>query len=155
VCPIESEQAEHHRQASEPGGDAASATVKKEWADAVKIGEQLLGCLTGIAELARLETLLAVKSLPRAVALWLLILPLVLLTWLSFSLLLSWIAYDLLMDALWGFVVFFGLQCIALGSCYFVLQAYKHRMSLPHTRKHVASTIRSVQYEFEKTHKEP
>ncbi|HEY7885847.1 MAG TPA: hypothetical protein VIC08_12960 [Cellvibrionaceae bacterium] len=122
--------------------------------EAIKLGEQLLDCVAGMVTLARLESLLAVKTLPRVLALWLLMLPLMLLTWISFSLLLSWVAYEYLMGALWGFTAFFVLQCIAVASSYFVLQAYKRRMTLPHTRKHLASALRSVQHEFKKAHQE-
>lgn len=86
------------------------------------------------AELAALELRLAVQSLPKILGLLIVAFLLSLFAWLSFSAAVGWLAYSWLGSAGWGIAGFLLLQVIALIACRFMISAYMHRASLPHTR---------------------
>jgi hypothetical protein len=55
----------------------------------LQLGEQFVGAVGGIVDLARMEALLAIRALPKLLMLWLLIMPIMLLTWCAFSVLMA------------------------------------------------------------------
>lgn len=88
-------------------------------------------------ELAALELRLALQSLPKILGLLVVAFLLSLFAWLSFSAAIGWLAYSWLGSAGWGITGFLLLQIVALIACRFLMAAYLHRASLPHTRQFV------------------
>lgn len=96
------------------------------------------------AELAALELRLALQSLPKILGLLVVAFLLLLFAWLSFSAVVGWLAYSWLGSAGWGIAGFLLMQIAALIACRYLVAAYVHRASLPHTR----SFVKNVQENY-------
>lgn len=125
--------------------------------ETLALGQQALAFLAQLADLLRLEAMLAVQSLPRMAALWLLTLPLALLTWVSFAVLVSWGVYTAVQWPLAGFATFFGLNLLALVVAHLGMRKHIKRMSFRETRQQLRATLGGINEELSKTRqtKEP
>lgn len=127
---------------------SASSAWQTDIEKTMLLGEQFVGVLGGMVELARMEAQLAVRTLPKLMMLWLLIMPVMLLVWCSFSVLAAWSVYAASEQTGLGLLTFFLLQVILLLICRWAFVAYKARMSFPYTRAQVVDFMRSVKDEI-------
>jgi uncharacterized membrane protein YqjE len=114
----------------------------------IALGEQFVGVIGGIADLARIEAALAVRTAPKVLMLWLLMMPIILLTWCAFSALVAWSAYVLTAEVGLGLLAFFLLQVLLLLTCRWWYAKYRRYMTLPYTRARIENFMRSVRHEF-------
>ncbi|WP_020208060.1 hypothetical protein [Gilvimarinus chinensis] len=121
------------RDKQESSGGSAHSALTEELERILALGEQTMDVVKGSAELFKLEFTLAVRSIPKAIATWLLILPAALLVWLSFSALCAWAAFEWSGHALAGFFTLFLLQLISLGVLRWALKKYQRNMTFPYT----------------------
>lgn len=117
-------------------------------AQTLKLGEQLMDFAGGVMDLARAEALLAVSSLPKLLMLWLIMMPIILLTWCSFSVLIAWGAVALSGESGVGVLTFFLLQVLLLLTCRLLFVKYRRRMTFPHTRAQIDSFIQGAKNEL-------
>lgn len=138
-----------------PSGETARPA--KGWAadfeQTLQIGEQFVGVIGGIADLARMEALLAVRALPKMMMLWLLMMPVILLTWCAFSVLIAWVVVEMSDQVGFGILTFFLQQVLLLLVCRLLFVKYRTRMTLPNTRAQIASFVRSTQHGFSSKNK--
>ncbi len=125
------------REQHEARGGAADSGFREELERVMAIGEQSLDVVKSSAELFKLEFVLAVRSIPKAVAAWLMLLPAALLVWLSFSALCAWAAFELSGQPLVGFATLFALQLVSLFLLRWALKKYQRSMSFPYTTESV------------------
>lgn len=149
------ENTQTHRGGQEPPRDESvphetSYAEQDKLQQTLALGDQALGYLTNLADLFRLEAMLALKSAPRAFIVWLLLMPAILLTWLAFSIMVSWGVYEWLAIPITGFATFFLLNLILLVICKFSLQRYVHRMGFPETRAQIQAAMGGLQDEIDK-----
>jgi hypothetical protein len=114
----------------------------------LQLGEQFAGAVGGIVDLARIETLLAFRTLRKLLMLWLLIMPIILLTWCAFSALLAWAVFEASGEVGLGMLTFFLLQIVLLLTCRLLYVKYRTRMTLPYTRAQIVDFVRSAQDGF-------
>jgi hypothetical protein len=114
----------------------------------LQLGEQFAGAVGGIVDLARMEALLAVRALPKLLMLWLLIMPILLLTWCAFSALMAWAVFEASGEVGLGMLTFFLLQIVLLLTCRLLYVKYRTRMTLPYTRAQIVDFVRSTQDGF-------
>ncbi|MEN0036893.1 MAG: hypothetical protein AAGC78_07480 [Cellvibrio sp.] len=129
-----------------------AAGKNPSWSDdmqqTLKLGDQFVTFLGGIVDLARMEALLAIRTFPKVLMLWLLMMPVILLTWVSFSVFTGWGVYALTGELGWGIFTVFAQQLLLLLVCRWLFIKYRARMSLPNTRVQVDNFVRSVQHGF-------
>lgn len=114
----------------------------------LQLGEQFAVAAGGIVDLARVEALLALRALPKLLMLWLLIMPIILLTWCAFSALMAWGVFEASAEVGLGMLTFFLLQIVLLLTCRLLYVKYRTRMTLPYTRAQIDDFVRSVQDGF-------
>jgi hypothetical protein len=114
----------------------------------IQLGEQFAGAFGGIVDLARMEALLAIRALPKLLMLWLLIMPIILLTWCAFSALMAWAVFEASGEVGLGMLTFFLLQIVLLLTCRLLYVKYRTRMTLPYTRAQIVDFVRSTQDGF-------
>jgi uncharacterized membrane protein YqjE len=114
----------------------------------LKLGEQFVGIVGGIIDLARVEALLAIRTLPKMIMLWLLIIPIMLLTWCAFSALLAWSVFAASEQVGLGILTFFLQQVLLLLICRWLFIKYRTRMAMPYTRAQIDNFVRSTQHGF-------
>jgi len=134
----------------EASGDDLVGRITQEFHQAVAIGDELIGSLKNYSELLGLELALAVKSLPALLGSWLLLLPAVLLSWVSFSLLLAWVGYSVSGVPLVGFLVLFAMQITLLLLLWFSVKRYRRRLTLPESRQQLKTFVEDIRDEFSK-----
>lgn len=136
---------------SNPAANNA-AGKSPSWSDdmqqTLKLGDQFVTFFGGIIDLARMEALLAIRTFPKVLMLWLLMMPVILLTWVSFSVLAGWGIYALTGEFGWGIFTVFFQQLLLLLVCRWLFIKYRTRMTLPNTRVQVDNFVRSVQHGF-------
>lgn len=110
--------------------------------DILALGEQVVGLVNDIADLVRMETMLAIRSIPRLLMLWFLMMPILLLTWCSFSVWIAWMLYAATQQPGVGFFAFFLQQLLLLFVCRWLYGKYQLRMTLPYTRQHIDKFLR-------------
>lgn len=129
-----------------------SSNPTKNWAADVektlRLGEQLVSFTGGIIGLARVEALLAVRTLPKLVMLWLLIMPVMLLAWCAFSALIGWFVFTASGQVGLGMLTFFLQQVLLLLICRWLFVRYRTRMTLPYTRAQINDFVRGIENEF-------
>ncbi len=125
-----------------------SSNWETDVAQTLKLGEQLVDFAGGVVDLARAEALLALNSLPKVVMLWLIMMPVILLTWCSFSVLIAWGAVALSGELGLGILMFFLLQALLLVICRLLFVKYRRRMTFPCTRAQIDNFIQEAKYEF-------
>ncbi len=128
--------------------DQPAANWEADVAQTVQLGEQLIGFAGGVIDLARTEALLAVHTLPKVMMLWLIMMPIILLTWCSFSALVAWSVVALSEQLGLGMLTFFLLQVLLLFVCRWLFVKYRARMTFPYTRAHIDNFVRSTKNEF-------
>lgn len=128
-------------------GDHPSGKWETDLNQTFEFGKQFLGFATGVLGLARVEAMLAVRTAPKLVTLWLLMVPILLLTWCSFSVLLTWGVIAVSNQIGLGIFTFFLMQVFLLLVCYWLTARYRARMKLLHTRAQVSDFFRSFQHE--------
>jgi uncharacterized membrane protein YqjE len=134
-----------------PDQNASSSTAASWEADVkqtLQLGEQLVGIVGGVIDLARTEALLAVRTLPKVMMLWLLMMPIMLLTWCAFSALMAWVVFAASGQIGWGMLTFFLQQVVLLFVCRWLFVKYRTRMTFPYTRGQIDNLVRSTQHEF-------
>jgi len=92
---------------------------------------------TDIFQLVQLELRLAISDSKRLLVLALLFVPILILSWISFTVLLAWLVYQVNSSATYGFLTFFICQISALIGIFWGWSHYKKSLSLPLTRKHL------------------
>ena len=90
-----------------------------------------------IFQLLQLELRLAVSDSKRLLLLALLFVPMLVLTWLGFSILLAWQVYLLNMSVTQGLLVFCVIQFLGLVGIAMAWNYYKKSLSLPLTRQNI------------------
>ena len=80
--------------------------------------------------------------------LWLLIMPIMLLTWCAFSALVAWSVAALTEQLGFGMLAFFLLQVLLLFSCRWLFVKYRTYMTFPHTRAQIDNFVRRTKNEF-------
>lgn len=138
----------HDKEQDSPERQEADGELpfRRELENSLQLGEHMLACLTGLIDLARTELQLAIQSIPKLMMMWLLMMPILLLTWCSFSVLVAWIVYDMSDGLGFGLFVFFLLQLLLLLVCRLFYKKYCARMTLPITREHVNAFMRTLNY---------
>lgn len=114
----------------------------------LNLGEQVVSFVGGIVDLARIEVLIAIRTLPKLVMLWLLIMPIMLLTWCAFSGLVAWSVFAASGQVGLGMLTFFLQQILVLLICRWLFIRYRTRMTLPYTRAQINNFVRSAQDGF-------
>lgn len=94
-----------------------------------------------IVELLLLEVRLAVSDSKRLLILALLFVPLLILTWLGFSVLLAWQAYLLNASITQGLLAFLIIQLLSLAAIAMGWNRYKKSLTLPLTRQQIRRII--------------
>lgn len=135
--------------ASQDIGTGWPADVEKT----LQLGEQLVGCISGVVGLARVEAMLAIHTLPKLIMLWLLIMPIMLLTWCAFSILLAWSVFAASGQVGLGMLTFFLQQVLLLLVCRWLFIKYRTRMTLPYTRAQIDNFVQSIQDGFNRRDK--
>lgn len=130
----------------QPLGDPPNGN--DELRNVVALGEQIVGLVNDLADLARMEVMLAIRSVPRLLMLWFLMMPIILLTWCSFSAWVGWMVYEATQQAGFGLFVFFLQQLLLLFVCRWFYTKYQLRMTLPYTRKHIDKFIRGFNHGY-------
>lgn len=128
----------HPEGAVPPGEPAETSELNKT----IQLGKQVLGFAADLTDMARMEALLAVQSIPRLLMLWLAMMPVILLTWCSFTALIAWAIYSVTGQVGAGVFAFFLQQILLLIVCYLLYGKYKKRMTMPYTRKHLDNFIK-------------
>ena len=95
-----------------------------------------------LMDLVKSELIFAIQTFPKLALTGLLLLPALLLTWLSFSALIYWLVYSLTSQVMNGLLALFLLQMMTLLSCIKLNQIYLKRLTFPNTRKQL-SQLRS------------
>jgi len=90
-----------------------------------------------IFELLLLEVRLAISDSKRLLLLALLFVPILMLTWISFSVLLAWQFYLFNMSVTQGLLAFSIIQFLGLVSIAMGWNHYKKSLTLPLTRQHI------------------
>lgn len=144
----------HSENLSEDDAVESNAFSKnsQNWATDVEqtlqLGSQLLGFIGGVVDLARVEALIAIRTLPKLVMLWLLIVPVMLLTWCAFSALIAWFVFAATGQVGLGLLALFMQQVLLLLICCWLFVKYRRRMALPYTRAQIDNFLRSTQDGF-------
>lgn len=121
---------------------------KSDIEQTIQLGEQFVGVIGDVVDLARKEALLAVCTLPKLMMLWLLIMPVMLLTWCAFSALTAWSIYAVSGQPGLGMLTFFLQQVFLLLVCRWLFLKYRTRMTMPYTRAQIDNLVRSIQHGF-------
>lgn len=99
--------------------------------------EDIFSLLNSTVELAQVEAKLALRNIPRIIALSFLSPLLLTLSWLSASVTVSWFVADLYQHTGWGLLCFTLCQSLGYLIIRLRLKALKSESSLPHTREHL------------------
>ncbi|WP_049629623.1 hypothetical protein [Cellvibrio sp. pealriver] len=130
-----------------------ASRLQSDIAQTIGLGEQFIGVIGGIFDLARTEALLAIRTLPKLIMLWLLMMPIILLTWCAFSALVAWTVVASSNQIGFGLFTFFLLQVLLLSGCRWLFVKYRERMAFPYTREQINDFVRSVHHEFNRRDK--
>lgn len=136
-----------------PSSHKPAANWEADVAQTLQLGEQLVGFVGGVVDLARVEALLAVRTLPKLMMLWLMMMPIILLTWCAFSALMAWSVVAASGQVGLGMLTFFLLQVLLLFVCRWLFVKYRTRMTFPYTRAQIDQFVRSTQDEFNRCSK--
>ncbi|HCS62921.1 MAG TPA: hypothetical protein DIW64_01910 [Cellvibrio sp.] len=137
--------------AAQDDGSKKTASWSSDIEQTLLLGEQFVGVIGGIVDLARVEALLAVRTLPKIMMLWLLMMPIMLLTWCAFSALLAWSVFAASGHVGLGMLTFFLQQVLLLLVCRWLFVKYRKRMSMPYTRAQIDDFLRSAQHGFNRS----
>lgn len=127
-------------------GASIGETLTNNIEQTLQLGDQFIRFAAGIMDLARTEIALAVRTIPNLMMLWLLMMPIILLTWGAFSILMAWLAYAATYNVGLGLLIFFLQQVLLLLVCRWLYLRYSRRMTLPYTRAHIDNFVRGMQH---------
>jgi uncharacterized membrane protein YqjE len=99
----------------------------------------------GIAEIS-----LAKEDLGRLILVCLIIVPVLLLTWVSLGVLVAWIVFELTMSATLGFASFAAIQLATSVILVNKIKTYRRSLTLPATRAQILTIIEEVRHETRK-----
>ncbi|MFT6927977.1 MAG: putative membrane protein YqjE [Psychromonas sp.] len=123
---------------SASAGDKAEKSEQLEdlqlWASWL---QQAATISTDIFQLVQLELRLAISDSKRLLVLALLFVPILILSWISFTVLLAWLVYQINSSTTCGLLAFFVCQILALLAIFWGWGHYKKSLSLPLTREHI------------------
>lgn len=136
---------------SREGRRSAPSPSREKLEETLALGQQGLLWLGQLGDLFRLEAMLAAQSLSKVFKLWILMLPIVLLTWVSFAVTLSWAVYAWLGSPLTALASFFLLNLLLLGCMYGLFQRQKYYMGFHETRNQLRKTLGDIRDEINKT----
>ena len=127
--------------ASEPQKSASFIPddIAGELAQTAALGRRIVDFFLSSMDLAGLEIRLAVQTLPKLILIILLMVPLLLLVWCSFSVLIAWCVFTLTAQMGLGLLAFFVLQVGLFLICRSFFNKYCSRMTLPNTRAQIAA----------------
>lgn len=128
-----------------------AASWNKDIDQTLRLGEQVVGVVGGIVDLARVEALLAVRTLPKIMMVWMLMIPTMLLTWCAFSALLAWSVFAVSGQVGLGMLTFFLQQVLLLLVCRWLFMKYRKRISMPYTRAQINEFLRSAKHGFSRS----
>jgi uncharacterized membrane protein YqjE len=131
-----------------PTADDKRTGIAADIEQTLQLGEQFLSFFTGAVDLARVEMMLALRTVPKVLMLWLLMMPVILLTWCSFSALTAWAVYEASEEIGLGIFMFFMQQLLLLLTCRWLFLKYRVRMTLPYTRAQLDTFMRSMNHGF-------
>lgn len=117
----------------------------------LRLGEQVIGIIGGIVDLARVEALLAIRTLPKIMMVWMLMMPIMLLTWCAFSALVAWSVFVVSGQVGLGMLTFFMQQVLLLLVCRWLFMKYRKRIGMPYTRAQINEFLRSAQHGFNRS----
>jgi uncharacterized membrane protein YqjE len=146
----------HDREENSLGAHASQESnphqsAHPKWADDLEqtlaLGKQFSKFAVDLMDLAGAEALLAAKTFPKLIMLWLLMMPIIVLSWCAFSGLMAWIVFAITEQIGLSILAIFLLQIVLLISCRWLIVQYRKRMTLPYTRDQVSSFIRSINNE--------
>ncbi|WP_062067117.1 hypothetical protein [Cellvibrio sp. OA-2007] len=142
--------------AQAPQEEGSNQNAQPQWVDDLEqtllLGKQFSKFAIDLMDLAGAELLLAVKSFPKLIMLWLLMMPIILLSWCAFSGLIAWFVFALSAHVGLSLLAVFLLQILLLISCRWLFVQYRKRMTLPYTRDQISSFMRSINNEFNERH---
>lgn len=146
------EQSQKNFNAEEPAppdqAEHGSEQDKPNWLtdleQTLQLGDQFLSFAVGVVDLARVEALLAMRTLPKLIMLWLLMLPILMLTWAAFSALAGWAMYAASDEVGLGLLMVFMMQVLLLLVCRWFIVKYRKRLAMPYTRAQINSFMRST-----------
>lgn len=134
--------------AEEPKPQRSDSSWQKDVEQTLQLGQHFVGVIGGIVDLARVEAELAIRTFPKVLMLWLLMMPIMLLAWCAFSALIAWSVYAASGEVGAGMLAFFALQVLLLLTCRWLYVKYQKCMTLPYTRAQIDSFVRRAQHEF-------
>ncbi|MDO8909238.1 MAG: hypothetical protein Q7W55_12165 [Pseudohongiella sp.] len=106
---------------------------------------------TAVFRLGIAEASLAREDLGRLILVYLLIVPVFLLTWIALGVLAAWIVFELSSSATLGIASFAAIQ---VGTCLLLvnrIKTYRHSFTLPETRAQIMAIIEEVRDETGKS----
>lgn len=121
--------------------------IPSEMEKTIRLGKEVLGFAVDLTDIARMEATLAVKSLPRLLMLWFIMMPIILLAWCSLSVVVAWAVYSMTDELGAGLITFFFQQMLLLFICRGLYVKCKKRMTMPYTREHVSKMMRGFAHE--------
>lgn len=113
----------------------------------LRLGKEVMGFIVDLTDMARMEATLAVKSLPRLLMLWFIMMPIILLAWCSFSVVVAWGVYSITSQTGAGLLTFFFQQLLLLFICRGLYVKCKKRMTMPYTREHLTKMMKGFAHE--------
>ena len=129
-----------------PDDPPTGETLANNIEQTLQLGNQFIRFAVGLMDLARTEIALAMHTIPNLMMLWLLMMPIMLLTWGAFSVLMAWLAYAASNSVGLGLLIFFLQQVLLLLVCRWWYLRYAKRMTLPYTRAHIDNFVRGMQH---------
>lgn len=133
-----------------PGGVTSAGDVpanSNELHKTIELGRQVAGFVVDLADIARMEAMLAAKVMPRVLLLWLAMVPIILLAWCSFAACIGWAVYSLTESLGAGLFVFFLQQMLLLLLCHLLQRKSKAQMAMPYTRNHLNNFLKGFSNE--------
>ena len=147
-------EGDHKSSAIEKNSESKSSSAfDSDMQKTIMLGEKFVEVAGGVIDLARMEAQLAVKTFPKLMMLWLLLMPIMLLTWCSFSILAAWSVYAASEEMGLALLTLFLLQVVLLLICRWAYVVYRTRMSFPYTRAQIVGFMRSVKDELDTSDK--
>jgi len=144
--PHETFSSQSSSSSSSVDGAPAEETLANNIERTIRLGDQFIRFAVGLMDLARTEIALAVHTIPNLMMLWLLMMPIMLLTWGAFSVLMAWLAYAASDSVGLGLLIFFLQQVLLFLVCRWWYLRYAKRMTLPYTRAHIDNFVRGMQH---------
>ena len=125
-------------------GIADGSSETDHFKELVYFGKGVNQYIIALADLAKAELVFALQTLPKLVMVSIIILPVAMLVWLTFSALIYWLVLSLTTSVTSGLVVLFLLQTIVLMGCLSLRRVYLNRLKFSNTREQIASFFSEI-----------